>query len=248
MVRKRIDDGQRFIYFSRMNDPIPSTALPPFTEVEPRFPEDSSFFHDYQTSSGETFRLSMISDALLPTRFGEFRIIGFFDTQGGREHTAIIRGNVQDAEEVPLRIHSECHTGDVFGSLRCDCRDQLESALTYIGKVDRGAVLYLRQEGRGIGLLNKIQAYRLQDHGRDTIQANEELGLPAEAREYGEAVAMMKLLGIQSVALMTNNPAKMDGLSKLGFPISRRIPVVIEPNPHNARYLGTKRLSMGHLI
>ncbi|NCN04814.1 MAG: GTP cyclohydrolase II [Spirochaetales bacterium] len=190
----------------------------------------------------------MISDALLPTRFGQFSIIGFLDTQGGREHTAIIRGDIRGAEDVPLRIHSECHTGDIFGSLRCDCRDQLEAALTYIGELDRGAVLYLRQEGRGIGLMAKIQAYRLQDHGRDTIQANEELGLPAEAREYGEAVAMMELLGIRSVALMTNNPAKMDGLSNLGFPISRRIPIIIEPNVHNARYLGTKRLSMGHLI
>lgn len=202
---------------------------------------------EYTGSRGRTFRVEIKAEAALPSRFGDFRIIGIFDTHNGEEHTAIVRGTVDGAEDVPVRIHSECHTGDVLGSLRCDCRDQLEAALHYIGQRDRGAVIYMRQEGRGIGLINKIRAYTLQDQGYDTVEANEKLGFPAEAREYQGAAAILELLGIRSVALLTNNPAKIEGLREVGMTITRRIPIVIEPNEFNAHYLATKKTRMGHL-
>jgi GTP cyclohydrolase II len=212
-----------------------------------RFPDDPEHYRDYQSEDGCTWRISMISRARLPTRFGDFSIYGFHDSRGNLEHTAIVRGEVAGLHDIPVRVHSECHTGDIFGSLCCDCRDQLEAALSYIGSRDAGAVLYMRQEGRGIGLLNKIQAYNLQDQGRDTVEANEDLGLPVEAREYQAAAAMLELLGIGSIALMTNNPAKIAALSDAGILISRRIPVIIKPNIHNSRYLKTKKVRMGHL-
>jgi len=213
----------------------------------PRFPDDSEHTKDYQSSDGRSWRISMVSRANLPTIFGDFSIYGFHDSRGGLEHTAMVRGAVKGQHDIPVRVHSECHTGDIFGSLRCDCRDQLQAALSYIGSCETGAVLYMRQEGRGIGLLNKIQAYNLQDQGRDTVQANEDLGLPAEARDYQAAAAMLMLLGIGSIALMTNNPTKLTELSQAGILISRRIPIVIEPNIHNSRYLATKKVRMGHL-
>lgn len=212
-----------------------------------RFPDDPEYYRDYQSDDGLSWRICMISRAKLPTRFGDFEIYGFHDSRGGLEHTAIVRGQIRGLHDIPVRVHSECHTGDIFGSLRCDCRDQLEAALTYIGACEAGALLYLRQEGRGIGLLNKIQAYNLQDQGRDTVEANEDLGLPAEAREYQAAAAMLSLLGLGSIALMTNNPAKLSALSAAGILISRRIPIVTKPNAHNSRYLTTKKLRMGHL-
>jgi GTP cyclohydrolase II len=212
-----------------------------------RFPDDAEHYRDYQSEDGQSWRISLISRARLPTRFGDFSIFGFRDSRGNLEHTAIVRGDVNGMSDIPVRVHSECHTGDIFGSLRCDCRDQLEAALSYIGSRESGAVLYMRQEGRGIGLLNKIQAYNLQDQGRDTVEANEDLGLPADAREYQSAAAMLDLLGIGSIALMTNNPAKITALSDAGIRISSRIPIVIEPNVHNSRYLTTKKVRMGHL-
>jgi len=145
-------------------------------------------------------------------------------------------------------MHSECHTGDVLGSLRCDCRDQLEAALRYAGAQERGAVIYLRQEGRGIGLLNKIKAYRLQELGLDTVEANQYLGFPGEARDYKVAAKILGLLGIDSVRLLTNNPDKIDKLRAEGVAIEGRIPIVIPPTPENQGYLATKRERMGHLI
>lgn len=191
--------------------------------------------------------VQLVARARLPTRFGEFEIAGFYDAKHDKEHTAVLKGNLEGAEDLPLRIHSQCHTGDVFGSLRCDCRDQLEAALRYIEAEGRGAVVYMKQEGRGIGLLNKIKAYRLQELGLDTVEANRYLGFPDDARDYAVAAAVIRLLGIKSIRLMTNNPAKIEGMRKQGIEVAGRIPVVIEPNPHDGTYLETKRDRMGHL-
>ena len=147
-----------------------------------------------------------------------------------------------------MRVHSQCHTGDVWGSLRCDCRDQLEAAIDYIAEAEYGAVVYMKQEGRGIGLLNKIKAYELQDLGLNTIEANHYLGYPAEARDYAVAARIIELLGIESIALLSNNPDKITKLEAEGLSITRRIPVVIPSNEHSEKYLATKRAEMGHLI
>jgi len=190
----------------------------------------------------------LVARARLPTKHGDFEIAGFFEPSTGKEHTAIIHGAVSEREDVPLRVHSQCHTGDVLGSLRCDCQAQLEAALDFIGQQDCGVVLYLIQEGRGIGLLNKIKAYQLQDLGLDTIEANVYLGFSADSRRYVNAAAMIRLLGIKSIALLTNNPEKIQGLEDAGIEITRRIPLVVGGNPHNKSYLDTKKNHMGHLF
>jgi GTP cyclohydrolase II len=192
--------------------------------------------------------VQLVVKADLPTRFGYFTLYGFYDSKDDKEHTAIVHGDVSGKEEVPLRVHSQCHTGDVLGSLRCDCRDQLETALKYIAGQPFGAVVYMMQEGRGIGLLNKIKAYQLQDLGLDTVEANQYLGYPGEARDYRVAAKIIELLEIRSVALMTNNPDKIDKLTEAGVNISGRVPVVIEANIHDEAYLKTKRERMGHLF
>lgn len=191
--------------------------------------------------------VTLVAHAHLPTKYGLFEIYGFEDRKTGKEHTAIVAGDVKEAEACPVRIHSQCHTGDVLGSLRCDCHEQLNRALAFIGKEGRGAVIYLKQEGRGIGLVNKIRAYHLQDLGLDTVEANVCLGFPADARDFTAAVEIINMLGIKSVALMTNNPEKIDELNKLGVPVTERIPLVVPPNDHNRRYLETKRAKFGHL-
>ena len=188
-----------------------------------------------------------VAQAAFPTLFGDFTLIGFEDREADSELTAVVRGDVRGVVDCPVRVHSECHTGDIFGSLRCDCREQLEESLRYIADRDRGAVIYLRQEGRGIGLLNKIRAYHLQDQGLDTVAANERLGFPADARDYGVAARIIELLGIASVRLITNNPAKITGLQREGIAVTGRIPVVMTANRVNGRYLATKRARMGHL-
>lgn len=192
--------------------------------------------------------LVMVARAHLPTTHGDFDIVGFYEPSTGKEHTAIIKGDIQGRGDVPLRVHSQCHTGDVMGSLRCDCQAQLEAALDYIGKQEYGVVLYLIQEGRGIGLLNKIKAYQLQDLGLDTIEANVYLGFEPDARRYAIAARMVRLLGLTSIALMTNNPEKIKGLEDEGVAVTRRIPVVIPQNPHSKSYLETKKNHMGHLF
>jgi GTP cyclohydrolase II len=191
--------------------------------------------------------VQLVAKVELPTRFGTFMLYGFHDGKDNLEHTAMVRGDVHGKEDVPVRVHSECHTGDVFGSLRCDCREQLEASLEYVAGQDFGAVIYLKQEGRGIGLLNKIKAYRLQDLGLDTVEANHFLGYPAEARDYQVASDIIDLLGIKSIALLSNNPDKIEKLERDGVTITRRIPLVIPPNPYNTHYLETKRIKMGHL-
>ena len=190
----------------------------------------------------------IVAMAELPTRFGEFHIVAFENNRDGKEHVAIIKGDVIGAADVPVRLHSECLTGDVMGSLRCDCRDQLEASLTMIGQMERGMVLYLRQEGRGIGLVNKIRAYSLQDQGLDTVEANLALGFRDDERDYSVAAHMLISLKIESVQLITNNPKKIRQLVDYGIKVSDRIPHIMEPNDHNRFYLETKAAKSGHLI
>lgn len=197
---------------------------------------------------GDVDCLKIVGFAELPSRFGDFHIIAFSNTRDGKEHAAIMHGIAPYGENVPVRLHSECLTGDALGSLRCDCRDQLETALKMIGEMDMGIVLYLRQEGRGIGLTNKIRAYELQDEGLDTVQANLALGFRDDERDYTIAAEMLKALRIKSVQLITNNPRKIAGLSALGIQVTGRIPIVIPPNPYNEFYLHTKVTKSGHWL
>jgi GTP cyclohydrolase II len=190
----------------------------------------------------------IVSIAELPTRFGDFQVVAFENNRDGKDHIAIVRGDVTGAEDVPVRLHSECLTGDALGSLRCDCRDQLEAALTAIGKMEKGVVLYLRQEGRGIGLTNKIRAYALQDFGLDTVEANLALGFRDDERDYAVGAHMLMSLKVKSVQLMTNNPRKINDLQRLGIHVTGRIPHVLPPNPHNEFYLRTKAQKSGHMI
>ena len=191
-------------------------------------------------------RIAAIAE--LPSRFGDFHIVAFYNNKDDKEHVAIVRGDVLGAEEVPVRVHSECLTGDVIGSLRCDCRDQLESALRMIGAMDRGVLLYLRQEGRGIGLVNKIRAYGLQEHGYDTVEANIALGFRDDERDYSVAAHMLGSLHVKSIRLITNNPKKIEDLARNGVKVAGRIAHVMPANDHNRFYLETKALKSGHLI
>ena len=175
--------------------------------------------------------VSIASIAELPTRFGKFQVVAFYNNRDGKEHAAFVHGDITGAENVPVRLHSECLTGDAIGSLRCDCRDQLETALKTIGKMPNGILLYLRQEGRGIGFINKIRAYGLQDQGFDTVEANLALGFRDDEREYSVAAHMLESLKVKSICLMTNNPKKINELSALGVKINGRIPLIIPPNP-----------------
>jgi GTP cyclohydrolase II len=185
--------------------------------------------------------------AELPTRFGEFEIIGVLSLRDMKEHTVIYTGNPFEKENIPVRIHSECLTGDAFTSLRCDCREQLEYALNILSKEEDGVLIYLRQEGRGIGLFNKLKAYTLQEMGYDTNEANELLGFKADERSYLVAVDILKALKIKSVKLITNNPKKVAGLCESGVNVTDRISVAITPNVYNKKYLDTKTED-GHLM
>lgn len=186
--------------------------------------------------------------AELPSRFGDFHVVAFTNTRDGKEHAAFVHGMAWFSEDVPVRLHSECLTGDAIGSLRCDCRDQLETALKMLGQMDKGILLYLRQEGRGIGFTNKIRAYELQDSGLDTVEANHALGFRDDERDYSIAAHMLESLQVKSVRLMTNNLRKIEGLQALGIKVTGRIPLVIPPNPYNRFYLETKARKSGHLI
>jgi len=195
-----------------------------------------------------TGRVSLGAEAALPTRFGNFRVYAFDCRIDGQEYGAVVRGDVRNQEAVPVRLHSECFTGDIMGSLRCDCRDQLEAGLSFIASQSCGAVVYLRQEGRGIGLVNKIRAYALQDDGLDTVDANHKLGFEDDLRTYEVAADIVRLLGIRSVKLISNNPKKQEGLEMNGVPVVERIPHIMEPTEHNRAYLATKRDRSGHLL
>ncbi len=190
----------------------------------------------------------VVAVAELPTRFGHFRLVGFWNNRDGKEHVAMVHGDVVGVAEVPVRLHSECLTGDVMGSLRCDCRDQLTEGLRAIQREGSGALLYLRQEGRGIGLLNKIRAYALQEQGLDTVEANQALGFRDDERDYAVAAHMIRSLGMRSVRVVTNNPEKIRQLEQHGVVVAGRIPHVIPPNEYNRFYLETKARRSGHLI
>ena len=191
--------------------------------------------------------VEMVEDVDLPTEHGHFRLKMYRSRVSGLEHLALIKGKVDDGEPVLVRVHSECFTGDVLGSERCDCGPQLHTAMEMIEKEGRGAVLYMRQEGRGIGLANKLHAYRKQEEGLDTVEANVALGFPPDLRDYGEGAQMLVDLGIRRLRLLTNNPCKIAGLEGYGLEIVERVPIVIPANAHDRRYLATKRDKMGHL-
>ena len=191
--------------------------------------------------------VSFIAESQLPTPYGEFIMHGFEEGGTGKEHLALTMGDVSNGEPVLARVHSECLTGDALFSVRCDCGAQLQTALKKISDEGRGVLLYLRQEGRGIGLLNKVRAYHLQDQGLDTVQANEELGFAADMRKYDMCKTMLGHLGISSLKLMTNNPRKVESLTKLGINIIERVPHQTGQNPHNERYLATKVWKLGHM-
>ena len=195
-----------------------------------------------------TQNLERYSEADIPTERGMMRTVVFRDRRNGREHVALVVGQVADKEGVPVRVHSECLTSAVFGSLKCDCREQLDRALDFVSQAGVGVVLYLRQEGRGIGLGNKIKAYALQSKGYDTYEANRQLGFADDLRSYDIAAEMLRSLDVRSVDLITNNPLKIAGLVEEGIPVRRRIPSRTEHNPHNVGYLKTKRERTGHLI
>jgi GTP cyclohydrolase II len=190
----------------------------------------------------------VVAVADLPTRFGRFRLVGFWNNRDGKEHVAMVSGEVVGGEDVPVRLHSECLTGDVMGSLRCDCRDQLTAGLEAIQRQGRGLLLYLRQEGRGIGLINKIRAYALQEEGLDTVEANLALGFRDDERDYAVAAHMLHSLGIRSIRLITNNPEKLRQLTQHRVTVSGRIPHVIPPNEFNRFYLETKARRSGHFL
>lgn len=187
------------------------------------------------------------AEAKLPTRFGPFRVVVYRELGAEKEHLAVIAGEVEGAEDLLVRVHSECLTGEALHSLKCDCRDQLDLALERIQEAGKGAVLYLRQEGRGIGLGNKIRAYAKQDEGLDTVDANLALGFEDDQRGYQMAADMLRDLGVNSVALMTNNPRKVQGLENDGIQVTRREPHEVEAHEHNREYLKTKQDRLGHI-
>ena len=224
----------------------PCGNFPPVSSYEELVERDKD--HDCQGMGPHHICVRVEAVAELPSRFGRFKIIGFWNNRDGKDHVALVHGDIMGREEVPTRLHSECLTGDAIGSLRCDCRDQLEVALRRISTLERGLVLYMRQEGRGIGLVNKLKAYALQDRGLDTVDANLALGFRDDERDYEVAAHMLASLNVGSIRLLTNNPRKVDELKRLGVNVSGRIPHVIPATEWNRFYLETKAARSGHLI
>ena len=200
----------------------------------------------YRKRTQELMKIEVVAN--MPTDNGTFKIVGFENHIDGKEHIALVKGDVKGKEAVTVRIHSECFTGDILGSLRCDCGSQLKTAMRRIDKLGEGIILYLRQEGRGIGLLNKLRAYNLQEEGMDTLDANLHLGFGADMRDYAVAAQMLKALGVKSIKLLTNNPLKINGLEEYGIPVVEREEIEIEHNKVNKVYLKTKKERMGHLL
>lgn len=188
------------------------------------------------------------AETILPTPFGNFRAIAFVNDIDDYEHLALVKGEIDSEKEILVRVHSQCLTGDVFGSFRCDCGAQLQKAMELVQKESLGVILYMQQEGRGIGLANKLKAYALQDNGRDTVEANEELGFEADLRDYGVGAQILVALGVRKMRLMTNNPKKIVGLEGYGLEVSDRVPIESEPRPENMNYLLTKCQKLGHLM
>ena len=192
--------------------------------------------------------VELVRTVLLPTQYGKFKLKLYRSIPDGEHHLALILGHPERRSDPLVRMHSECMTGDVFGSLRCDCGDQLHMAMKMIAGEGAGAVLYMRQEGRGIGLVNKIHAYAMQDKGLDTVEANARLGFASDLRDYGIGAQMLLDLGLKRMRLLTNNPRKIIGLRGYGIEVLERVPIVLTPNPHNEKYLRTKKSKMGHLL
>jgi 3,4-dihydroxy 2-butanone 4-phosphate synthase/GTP cyclohydrolase II len=184
----------------------------------------------------------------LPTRFGDFTAYGYEDLLNGNHHVALVKGQVSGKKNVLVRVHSECLTGDVFGSQRCDCGEQLHTAMRLVAKEGAGVIVYMHQEGRGIGLINKMKAYALQDEGKDTVEANEALGFAPDLRDYGLGAQILRDLGVRKIRLMTNNPKKIVGLQGYGLEVVERIPIEIKPGQRNLAYLRTKKAKLGHLL
>ena len=200
----------------------------------------------YRKRTEQLMKIDVVAN--MPTDSGTFKIVGFDNLIDGKEHIALVKGDVAGKENVTVRIHSECFTGDILGSLRCDCGSQLKTAMRRIDRLGEGVILYLRQEGRGIGLLNKLRAYNLQEEGMDTLDANLHLGFGADMRDYAVAAQMLKALGVKSIKLLTNNPLKINGLEEYGIPVVEREEIEIEHNKVNKVYLKTKKERMGHLL
>ncbi len=192
--------------------------------------------------------IQAVAEAKLPTEYGDFKLMVFANTVDGKEHLALVKGTWLPEESVLVRVHSECLTGDIFGSKRCDCGKQLVIALSMIEEEGKGVLLYMRQEGRGIGLINKVKAYSLQEQGLDTVEANEKLGFLPDPRDYGIGAQILASLGIKNMKLITNNPTKRVGIESYGLKVIERIPIETEPNPENVKYLETKKFKMGHLL
>ena len=201
-------------------------------------------------SSATVIPVEKVADADFPSRFGHFRICGFRLLNGGEEETAVVlvKGNPELGGVPLVRIHSQCLTGDVFQSLRCDCREQLEIALSQVGKADYGYIIYENKEGRGIGLMSKLKAYELQDHGVDTVEANEKLGFDADLRDYALPAGILQYYKVQAVRLLSNNPDKLRALENCGIKIAERVPIEATPQPARARYLKTKKERLGHIL
>ena len=192
--------------------------------------------------------IDRVAETVLPTEFGEFNLAVYKSVVDNKEHIALVKGKVDGKKNVLVRVHSECITGDLFGSKRCDCGNQLEYSMRKIADKGEGVLLYMRQEGRDIGLINKLKAYNLQDKGYDTVSANKELGFPADLRDYGIGAQILVDLGLSTIELMTNNPKKVVGLAGHGLEIAKRIPIEIVPNGRNHKYLKTKKEKMGHIL
>ena len=201
---------------------------------------------EYRMKSESLIRREAVAN--LPTAYGTWKIYAYTSLVDNKEHVALVMGEIKEDEPILVRVHSECLTGDVFGSLKCDCRSQLHRAMEMIAEEGKGVIVYLRQEGRGIGLVNKIKAYHLQDHGFDTVEANEKLGFPADMRDFGIGAQILRDLGVKKMRLMTNNPKKLIGLEGYGLEIVERVPIITGVCEYNIGYLQTKREKMGHLI
>ncbi len=204
--------------------------------------------YEFQCKEPNKKHVEIAAEAGLPTRFGKFNVYVFCSSFDGKEHVALVKGDVKGKSGVPVRVHSECFTGDVMASKRCDCREQLEWSLEYLSRQKRGALVYLRQEGRGIGLINKVRAYGLQEKGMDTYEANRLLGFPYDARDYTVAAKILGVLGVKSIRLLTNNPHKIEDLKRHGVRIIGRVPVEIKPNQFNLKYLKTKMRRGRHML
>jgi 3,4-dihydroxy 2-butanone 4-phosphate synthase/GTP cyclohydrolase II len=184
----------------------------------------------------------------MPTNWGDFKLIAYNVKTTGQEHLALVKGEWKKDEPILVRVHSSCVTGDIFGSCRCDCGPQLHSAMQMVEKEGKGVIVYMNQEGRGIGLMNKLKAYKLQEEGKDTVEANIELGFKMDERDYGIGAQILRDLGVSKIRLMSNNPKKRAGLIGYGLEIVENVPIIIDSNPHNAKYLQTKKDKMGHLF